>query len=53
MSDSQDVAPIKCAIKGADEFDSFFVKTGDGEYLEIWGICGIIPYTHKNAYRIL
>ena len=53
VSDSQDVKPIKEYLgEIANEFDSFFVKIEDGDYAEVWGIHGIIPYTNKTAYRI-
>lgn len=54
VSDSQDARAVKENLGSiADEFDSFFVKVGDGDYLEVWGIFGSVPYTHKNSYRIL
>jgi hypothetical protein len=53
VSDSQDTQAVKENIgQIAMEFDSFFVKIGEGEYLEAWGIHGIIPYTNKTAYQI-
>lgn len=53
VSDSQDVKPIKESLgTGGGEFDSFFVKIGDGDYVEVWGIHGVIPYTNKTAYQL-
>lgn len=54
VSDSQDVQPVRDSLpKGiGDDYGAFFVKVGDGEYLEVWGIHGTVPYTHKNAYRL-
>lgn len=54
VSDSQDTQAVKEHLgQIANEFDSFFVKVGDGDYDEVWGVHGIVPYTNKNAYRIL
>ena len=59
INDSQDVAEVlerlQHAPKNILEFlmlDSFFVRVADGEYIEIWGIQGIIPYLHKTAWRL-
>jgi hypothetical protein len=52
LSDSQDVEQIKSDIPGADEFDSFFVSIQDGDYLDIYGIKGIIPYNNKPVYKL-
>lgn len=53
VSDSQDVAAIKESLSLDDEYDSFFIRTGEGEYLEIWGMVGIIPYNHKSVRKVL
>jgi hypothetical protein len=54
VSDSQDVEPIKRTLgEDAQEFDSFFVETRDGEYKAVWGIYGIVPNMDKQAYRLL
>lgn len=54
VSDSQDVAPIKEHIgESAQGYDAFFVKVEDGDYAEVWGICGIVPYTSKLTTRLL
>lgn len=37
----------------ADDFDSFFVAMNEGEYTEVWGFEGIVPWNHKRAWRIL
>jgi len=53
VSDSQDVRPIKEYFgEIAEDFDAFFVKVGDGDYVEVWGIHGIIPDLNKTAYQI-
>lgn len=53
VADSQDVAPIQQAYPEARLYDSFFVDTRDGEYREIWGICGTVPYSSKLTSQIL
>jgi uncharacterized protein DUF6839 len=54
VSDSQDVEPIKAHIgESADGYDAFFVDIADGDYIEVWGICGIVPYTSKLTTRLL
>lgn len=52
--DSQDVAPIKTDLGAvADGYDAFFVGIENGDYTEVWGICGIIPYSSKLTTRLL
>jgi hypothetical protein len=54
VSDSQDVQPIKDYLgESADGYDAFFVAIADGDYVEIWGICGIVPYNSKLTTRLL
>ena len=50
VSDSQDVDPIR---EFAPEYDSFFVDIADGEYTEVWGMYGVIPWNEKQVYRVL
>lgn len=58
VSDSQDVQAIKDDLGGerlvstAGDFSSFFVDIEDGEYKEVWGMNGIVPYLDKAVYRI-
>jgi len=51
ISDSQDTEAVKKDF-GA-EFDSFFVEIGDGDYLIVYGMYGIIPYLNKHVYKIV
>jgi len=53
VSDSQEVESIKqnLGIENTS-FDSFFVVTGEGEYTEVYGMNGIIPYLGKNVYKL-
>ena len=54
VSDSQDVQPIKEYIgESAEGYDAFFVHIADGDYAEVWGICGIIPYNTKLTTRLV
>jgi hypothetical protein len=54
VSDSQDVAPIKEHLgEIAADYDAFFVGVEDGDYTEIWGIVGIVPYNTKLTTRLL
>jgi hypothetical protein len=53
VSDSQDTAPIKADIAGAKDYDAFFVLLGDGEYTEVWGMAGIVPFRSKLVTRLL
>jgi hypothetical protein len=54
VSDSQDGAPIKDHIgETAQDYDAFFVHAVDGDYVEVWGICGIVPYLSKLTSRLL
>jgi len=53
VSDSQDTAPIKADVAGAKDYDAFFVLAVDGEYTEVWGMVGIVPYRSKLVTRLL
>jgi len=54
ISDSQDTAPVKEYIgESASGYDAFFVNVQDGDYTEVWGICGIIPRLSKLTTRLL
>lgn len=53
-SDSQDVQAIKNHLgELPDDYDSFFVLIGDGDYIAVYGMFGIIPYLNKHVYRIV
>jgi hypothetical protein len=54
VSNSQDVVAIKEYVgESADEYNAFFVAVADGEYTEVWGICGIVPHLSKLTSRLL
>ena len=56
ISDSQDTAAIRFDF-GPDwqgfNYDSYFVRVEDGEYKEIWGMSGIIPWAGKLVTRLV
>lgn len=39
--------------KEYDDYGAFFVIVGDGDFDEVWGIYGNIPYNDKIAYRVI
>lgn len=50
---SQDIKIIKEYIgQEARDYDSFFIKIENGDYTEVYGMEGIIPYMNKFLYRI-
>lgn len=51
VSDSQDVRPIN-DMYGTD-YDSFFVEIGDGDFIRVYGMRGIVPYLDKSLEIIL
>jgi len=54
VSDNQDIKFIKDFISETKkDYDSFFVKIENGDYTEIYGIYGIIPYLSKKVYQII
>jgi hypothetical protein len=57
VSDSQDVAAIKATLSGdqaefALGYDAFFVKLGEGEYEQIYGMVGIVPRLTKLVSQV-
>lgn len=56
VSDSQDVLSILESVGMAgceDEYGSLFVEVGDGKYLNIWAMGGIVPYLDQTIIKIL
>lgn len=54
VSDSQDVQAIHEHLGPESlDYDAFFVDIKDGEYSEVWGIVGIVPYLSKLASRFV
>lgn len=55
ISDSQDVEALKEHLGKnsiAQDYDSFFVKVENGDYTEIYGMAGIVPYLSKLVRKI-
>jgi hypothetical protein len=57
VSDSQDVQAIRedfslTHLPSNQQFDSFFVGTADGDYTEVWGMFGIVPYNDRHVYAV-
>ena len=54
VSDYSEVLEVLdlAGVKDTD-YDSLFVITGDGEYLAIWGMYGIVPYNEKPVFNLL
>ena len=50
LVDSQDTEDLR---KKFPRYDSFFVKTDDGDYSEVWGFVGIVPYLSKLVSKLL
>ena len=56
VSDSQVTAELKTDLPkelGLDDYDSFFVLVRDEEYVEVWGMYGIIPYNDRLVTRLV
>lgn len=51
---SQDVEDLKLFLPESErEFDSYFVTISEGgEYLDIWGMHGIVPELTKKVFKI-
>ena len=52
VTDSQDVAFVKEMYPQAKDYDSFFVKVGEGEYTELYGFEGSVAALDKTLYKI-
>ena len=54
VMDSQDVEAIKGHLGSLPfDYDGFFVQIADGDYTEVWGFEGNIPYSWKTAERLV
>ena len=54
VSDSQDVQAVRDTLGAeAEGYDSFFVKMGEGDYEEAYGMFGTVPKLDKRVYKIL
>lgn len=49
-----DISQIKEMVGGiSTNYDAFFVDVNRGEYTEVWGFKGVVPYVQKQAERIV
>lgn len=54
ISDSQETEVIKSRLgRKAKEFDSFFVRVEDGEYAEVYGMRGAVPYLNRQVVQLV
>jgi hypothetical protein len=51
--DSLECQAIKDEYPIANEYDTFFVISDNGEYTKIWGIFGTLPLTDTQASKDL
>lgn len=49
LTDSQDVEELREQFTG---YDSFFVLAEEGDYSEIWGFVGSIPWNSKLVSKL-
>ncbi len=52
ISDSQGVGEIDRHFSLTGEFDSFFVSIFEGDFVQVFGMHGIIPTLDKPVYKI-
>lgn len=52
VSDSQDVEAIHDYIPKSKPYDAFFIKQRDGDYVEVWGMVGSVPYLSKMVTKL-
>jgi len=50
ITDSQDVEEYRKQFPG---YDSFFIKIGECEVIELWGYVGLVPYLSKLVTRLI
>ena len=53
VSDSQDVQAVRDSVEGTIEYDSYFVRIDEGDYVEVYGMRGIVPKLDKAVHKIL
>jgi hypothetical protein len=54
VSDSQDVQAIREHLgEDAGNYDAFFADVQNGEYVELWGMVGSVPYNSKLVSRLI
>ena len=50
---SQDVNSIKEHYPQFSEYDTFFVRVEDGEYVELYGMYGCVPWLSRNVFKLI
>ena len=53
IDDVNTICDILGIDKNENEYGSFFVKAGDGEYTSVYGLKGCIPYLDAVVDKIL
>jgi len=54
VTDSQDVDNIKEYLGGiGNDYDSFFVRVEDGDFVEVYGFYGIVPRLDRTCYKLI
>lgn len=56
ISNSQDVQAVFEYLGRPSLFETYpalFVEVVNGDYIQIWGIMGIIPWLDRTAWKIL
>lgn len=52
-TDSLEVKAIQESVRDASDYDAFFVRVGNGDYTEIWGMAGTVPYLSNLVKRLV
>lgn len=52
ITDTHDTELIHEEFPESKEFDGFFVKVENGDFIEVYGFYGIIPYLDKMCCKI-
>lgn len=50
ITDFQETDNLRKEFPG---YDAFFVRSKNGEYIEVWGFVGVIPYLSKLVSRLV
>lgn len=55
LTDSQEIKAVKeyfGSRPAVRDFDGFFVEVADGDYGDVYGFEGIVPYNYKPVYLV-
>jgi hypothetical protein len=55
VSDSQDVEAVAefVPLNQRDNYGSYFVKVNEGDYVEIYGMFGMVPWLERSIYKLV